>query len=200
METFTLTKEMMLSARTYMPLGEKEGLAREIARASVRPMEAAEQNRPADKVISLPVLHEENYAVKSMLLLNTLLGWYFDIELKEEEDPWEVYDYYAGGHIFNQIERFKGDRETKDIAFDLLEDFREFKKMVDAMIWSEKANANDPLGRFAASVELLSDPENLKTLVGELQITGDELSEKLREAKVLRPIPEVTAEEHRWKN
>lgn len=195
MEYFVLTKEMMLGAETYMPLAEKTAKARAITKACVRPMKTAEQNKPADRLISLPMLCEEDYALKSILLLNTLLGYYFDVDVDENMDPVEAYDFYAGGHILNQIERFKGDRETKDIAFDILEDFREFKKMVDTMIWSEKANANDPIGRLAASIEILSTPEAVQTLMDELQKTGGELSDKVREAKVLRPIPEAAPEE-----
>lgn len=195
MEYFVLTKEMMLGAETYMPLAEKTANARAIAEACVRPMETAEQNKPADRLISLPMLCEEDYALKSILLLNALLGYYFDVDVDENMDPFEAYDFYAGGHILNQIERFKGDRETKDIAFDILEDFREFKKMVDTIIFNEKANANDPIGRLAASIEILSTPEAIQTLMDELQKTGGELSDKVREAKVLRPIPEAAQEE-----
>lgn len=195
MEYFVLTKEMMLGAETYMPLAEKTANARAIAEACVRPMATAEQNKPADRLISLPMLCEEDYALKSILLLNALLGYYFDVDVDENMDPFKAYDFYAGGHILNQIERFKGDRETKDIAFDILEDFREFKKMVDTMIWSEKANANDPIGRLAASIEILSTPEAIQTLIDELRKKGGELSDKVREAKVLRPIPEAAPEE-----
>ena len=191
MEYFELTKEMMLKAKTYMPLSDKEELARKIALTCIRSMKMAEQNKPADKLISLPMMSEENCAVKAMCLMNTLLGFYFDIELQETEDPYSRYDYYAGGHLMNQLERFKGDRETKDIAFDILDDFREFKKMVDTMIFNEKSNVNDPLGRLAAAIELLSTPENIKTLVEELQKSSNELTEKVKEAKVLKPIPEA---------
>lgn len=191
MEYFELTKDMMLKAQTYMPLSAKEDLARQIAVACIRQMKTAEQNRPADKLLSLPLMTEEDCALKSILLMNTLLGFYFNIELEETDNPYERYDYYAGGHLMNQMERFKGDRETKDIAFDILEDFREFKKMVDTMVFNEKSNANDPLGRLSATIELLSTPENIKTLVEELQKSSDELADKVKDAKVLKPIPEA---------
>lgn len=191
MEYFTLTKEAMLKAETYMPIADKIALAKRISTACVQPVKAAKQNKPADNLISLPMMQEEDCALKNILLLNTLLGYYFDIEITEGEDPYTLYDYYSGGHLLNQIERFKGDRETKDIAFDILDDFREFKKMVDTMIFNEKTNANDPLGRLAASIELLADPENLKILAAELQKSGDELAEKVHRAKVLGAIPEA---------
>ena len=197
MEYFELTKDQMLNAQTYMPIADKISLARKISAKCVVPMKTAEQNKPADALIHLPMMMEEDCALKSILLLNVLLGFYFDIEITEKEDPYALYDYYAGGHLLNQIERFKSDRDTKDIAFDILDDFRDFKKMVDTMIFNEKTNANDPLGRLAASIEVLSTPENVKTLFEELQKSSDELTDKVHRAKVLGAIPAVPESEEK---
>ena len=103
--------------------------------------------------------------------------------MEEAEDGYEQYDRYASGHLLNQIERFKGDRETKNAAFDLMEDFREYKKFVDTIIYNEKQNRNDPLQRFTATLEVMSTPENIKILVDELSKTGDELAEKIHTIK-----------------
>ncbi len=185
MEVFEITKEMMLSAKTYMDIESKEDLAHNIAVRVLRPMETAKQNHPADELIALPMMMEENVRLKSILLMVTLFSYYFDIEFEESEDGLLHFDYdfYAGGHPMNQIERFKSDRETKDIAFDLIEDFREFKKIVDTMIYNEKANANDPIGRFMAAIAVLSTPENVAKLSEELTKSSDELQAKIIEAK-----------------
>lgn len=184
-EVFEITKDMMLSAKTYMDLESKEDLARNIARRVLRPMPTAKQNHPADELISMPMMMEENVKLKSILLMVTLFSYYFDITFTEDESGLLRFDYdfYAGGHPLNQIERFKSDRETKDIAFDLIEDFREFKKIVDTMVYNEKANANDPVGRFMASIAVLSTPENVQTLMSELTKSTDELQSKIIEAK-----------------
>ena len=185
MEVYEITKEMMLSAKTYMPIESKEELAHNIATRVLRPMLTAKQNHPADELVSLPMMMEENVRLKSILLMVTLFSYYFNIEFEEDESGLLKFDYdfYAGGHPMNQLERFKSDRETKDIAFDLIEDFREFKKIVDTMIYNEKANANDPVGRFMASIAVLSTPENVAKLMEELTKSTDELQEKIIEAK-----------------
>jgi hypothetical protein len=215
MEVFVLTKDMMGAARTYMPLETKKVLAETIADKCVKPMarlkwdgihirprgegETANGHDPT----ALPDLMEEDVALKLRLLQNVLLGYYFDIELNENpeaEQVYEQYDYYAGGHLLNQIERFKSDRDVKNAAFDLMEDFREFRKMVDTIIYNYKMNANDPLKRFDAMLTVFSTPENIRAMVNELQKAGDEMEKKIKGAKnakrqksekVLNPIPEA---------
>lgn len=191
MEYFELSKEMILGAKTYMPLVMKEKLGRDIARSCLSAARTSEQNRI--RSVPLPDLMEENAALKSVLLLNTLLGYYFDIELKETDNPYETYDYFAGGHLLNQIERFKSDRETKNAAFDILDDFREFRKITDTILFNEKAKANDPISRLDAAITLLATPENILAMVEELKSATDELTEKADRAKVLGAIPETEA-------
>lgn len=205
MEYFELTKEMMERAQTYMPLQTKKELAETIARGCVRPMKRVKWNgvhvsdlpeEPNDPS-ALPDLVEEDLALKLCMLQNVLLSWYFDVEMNEDEVSYEQYDYYSGGHLLNQIERFKSDKDLKNKAFDLTEDFREFRKMVDTIIYNHKMNVNDPLKRFDAMLTVFSTPENLKALMTELQKAGDEMEEKVKGAKkkkdekVLNPIPEA---------
>lgn len=210
MEYFELTKDMMAKAKTYMPIEYKETLARAVAFRCVKPMvrlkwdgihlSEREPGEPVkDEPTSLPDLMEEDVALKMCLLQNVLLSYYFDIEMDEEADPYAQYDLYAGGHLMNQIERFKADRDVKNKAFDLMEDWREFKKMVDTIIYNYKMNANDPLKRFDAMLTVFSSPENIQALANELQKSTDEVEEKVKGAKkgrkktekVLEPIPEA---------
>lgn len=187
---FELTRDKLAAAKTYMPLQTKRALANEVARASIRPMKQVrwngihiipDEDYDADKdPTALPDLMEEDVALKNALLLNILLGYYLDIEINPEDGADEIYDYYAGGHLLNQIERFKSDRELKNIAFDLMDDFREFKKMVDTIIFNQKQNANDPLKRFDAMLTVFSTPDNIKAMIDRLQKDTDELTGKVQ--------------------
>lgn len=205
MEYFEVTKDMMERAQTYMPLQTKKELAEAIARGCVRPMKRIKWNgvhvedlpELAEDPSALPDLVEEDLALKMCMLQNVLLSWYFDVEMDEEKVSFEQYDYYSGGHLLNQIERFKSDKDLKNKAFDLTEDFREFRKMVDTIIYNHKMNVNDPLKRFDAMLTVFASPENLKALLAELQKAGDEVEKKVKSAKkkkedkVLNPIPEA---------
>lgn len=175
---FVLTKETLLAAKTYMPLSDKEDLASQIASECVRPMKTAEQNRPGEAMIALPSLMEEDYALKTVLLQSVLISYYLGLEYETGGEQYAEYDKYAGGHLLNQIERFKSDRDTKDIAFDLLDDWREFKKMVDTMIYNYKCNVNDPIARLAAAAAVLSEPENVSVLLEELKRAGTEFTDR----------------------
>ena len=205
MEYFELTKDMMERAQTYMPLQTKKELAEAIARGCVRPMKRVKWNGvhvedapdvPNDPS-ALPDLVEEDLALKMCMLQNVLLSWYFDVEMNEDEVTYEQYDFYAGGHLLNQIERFKSDRDLKNKAFDLAEDFREFRKMVDTIIYNHKMNVNDPLKRFDAMLSVFASPDNLKAIITELQKAGEDMEKKVKGAKkkkddkVLNPIPEA---------
>ena len=173
-----ITKEMMLTAKTYMPIADKIALSTLIAENSVRPAQTEEQNKAANEVVALPMLYEEDVVVKICTLQSTLLSYYFNIEPSDGETMFEYYDEFA--HLMNQLERFKSD---KDIAFDLLDDWREFRKMVDTLIYNKRANLNDPLGRLGAAIALLSTPENVQKMSEELARATDDLQVKMDELK-----------------
>ena len=183
MKTFIVTEEKMRAAKSYMPLKMKEELAEQIADLCLVPMKTAEQNRAGEKLLAMPNLRAEDMARKNILLMNTFLGFYFDIQIDEKKDSYDLYDFYCGGNIINQIERFKSHPELKNKSFDLLSDFKEFKKMVETEIFNIRANWNDPIGRFTAAVQILSTPDNIKELLGELQRTSDEYTEALHKQK-----------------
>ena len=171
---FKVTKELLKNAITYMPLRSKIGVAKQIADLCLEDIDTDEQNKIGESLIALPHLKGEDLALKNMLLLNTLIGYYFDQDMPEDKDPYERYDEYAGGHLLNQIERFKSDPEVKDIVFDLLSDYKEFKKIVDTELYNRKANCNDLIPRFSAAVAVLSTPETMNTIIEELKRVGEE--------------------------
>lgn len=181
---FILTKDDMIHAMTYMPLQMKIEVGRSIAKSCLVNIDTDEQNKVGESLIALPHLKGEDLAMKAILLNNTLLGYYFNYDLPQKDsegkdlDPYERYDFCSGGHLLNQIERFKSDPDVKDIAFDLLSDFKEFKKIVDTELYNAKSNANDPIPRFSAAVAVLTSPESLKAIVEEVKALGEKREEK----------------------
>ena len=173
MEFFVLTREIMANAQTYMTLADKVQFAKLIVQSCLRKMPVAHEELYQDDAIFVPQIIEEDMAVKNVLLQDMLLGYYFGIDMGEGElsgdELYARYDYYAGGHLLNQIERYKGDKELKNIAFDIAEDWREFKKIVDTMIYNEKQNVNDPLARIAMTLTLLGTPDKLKEAVDSIK-------------------------------
>ena len=187
---YKITKDVLRNAVTYMPLRTKIELSKDIANLCLENLDTDEQNKVGESLIALPHLKGENLALKNILLLNTLLGFYLDVDLPQKDaegneiDPYDLFDYYAGDHLLNQIERFKADPEVKDIVFDLLSDYKDLKKIVDTEIYNQKSNVNDTIPRLSAAIAVLGSPDTMKKVIEELKKLGEEHSAKLEEQKI----------------
>ena len=174
MEHFEITAELMEKAITYMPLVQKTIHAEMIARQCLKKVKPLDEKKDSiDAFLIVPsVVGEDNYK-KECMMLNVLLSYYFDIELPQMDG--KLYDKYMSGHLLNQLERYKTNPEYKTKAFDILTDFKTFKKMVDVEIYNIKAKENDFLERFMKGLSLfsaeqmLNNPEYLKNMAGELK-------------------------------
>lgn len=98
-------------------------------------------------------------------------------------DAYERHDYYAEDHLLNQIERFKSDPEVKDIVFDLMSDYKDFKKLVDTEIYNAKANTNDLIPRLSAAIAVLTSADTMATIIEELKKLGKEKKDTLIKKK-----------------
>ena len=186
MKSFKVSKTMLKKAKTYMPLNDKENLAKQIAKLSVKDMKTAGQNRKGQKILAMPSLKKEDTAMKKILLVHALLGYYLNVQIPEEtEDSYVQYDYYAGGHILNQFEQFKSDPELEHTVRSILTDYRELEEFTESEINSIKVNNNDPIARFTAAIQILSTPENIKELVGMLKDESDNYTELLKKKKII---------------
>lgn len=188
-KVFILTDEHIKKAKSYMPLSEKESLAKDIADRCLYGLKTEERNKDGESFMSFPPILSEKLGLKSILLMNVLLSFYFDIELpdpeKEKVDWHKTYDFYMGGHLLNQLERFKQNFELKDKVFDVLSDYKEFKKMVETEIYNRKTNANDVLMRFAAGISLASNPEHIQEMVETLKKESSNYETLLKEKEIV---------------
>lgn len=200
MSAFELTPEMMKNAQTYMPVEIKMELAKLLAESCVVDLPDTEENLPAGEILNLPHLKGEDMQIKQINLMTTLVSYYLQLDYDKEMPKAEVYDYFSSAHLLNQIERYKSDKDLKDIAFDLLADYKEFKKFVDTEIYNLKQTANDPFTRFLSTMAIVNAPESLRKLVEEYQKNGKQIKEILerrkaegekRKAEILKGIDEV---------
>lgn len=199
MEKFIITPKMLSHAKTYMPLATKSLYAKTIAKEVIGEIPTADQNVKGEEILALPNLRFEDVVLKKQRLMEVFLGFYFGINVfkdkngKDRAFGEEEYDIYGRSHIFNQVERYKhGD--LKDVAFDLLYDFKEFRKMLDFEIAVRKEVNNDTLSRFLAGIQTMSNPENIKELVSQLKGEGQKLTDILREKKIIGQQKRVNAE------
>ena len=177
-----LTKEQIKQARTYMPIDEKTALSKAIAELCIEEKPMASQNKASHKILSLPYLRMENLKLKQVQMMWILLTKYLKMEVASPFTEVE-YDIYAGSHIMNQLERFKSDFELKNLIFDMMSDYKELEKLVNTEIYNIKCNNNDTVARFLATMEICSDPENIRNLFNILQQDATELVDKTKKAK-----------------
>ena len=178
MKNFELKKEHIERAKTYMPIQDKVNLSKKIAELCIKDAEVKEE----DKIFALPPEVVEDLGVKAVLLQNVLLNYYFDIELDEKRDGYEQYDYFNRKNLLNQIERFKAEGDVKNKVYDLLADYKDFKRMVDVEIYNLKTSRNDTLIRILNGISLLAaekytdDPEYFKKMIEDLGEAIDKLA------------------------
>lgn len=174
MKKFPLKKEMLLNARTYLPLAEKMAFVNENAPKCFDRLQISAGDD------AMPPMFMENTALKSRYLMYALTAMYlgFAVDTEPEDDAEgtllteEGYDFYAGSHIFSQIERFKSDAELRDRCFDLLSDYRDLEQRMNAQIAGLLAVQNDPVMR--QSMLMRADMEALPGLVDELKKLGEQ--------------------------
>ena len=193
-EPFVITEEMIVKATSYLPLAEKRAFVNVMAKNCLEVVDVTLDEIAQETAIPLPQLHKEKCGAKQLYLMYYFLTEYLHIEIADDFGD-EEYDYYAGSHIFNQLERFKSkDAEIKNKVFDILYDFKELKKMLDTEIFNLKESLNDGVERISSSIGLLSTPENVKALNELLQKTIGEVENKQKELAEKRTTPKKTTQ------
>ena len=144
-----ITKELLEAARDYVPLAEKEAWVADAAAKCFDKLAIALDDDP------VPPMYMVNTGRKSRYLMAALIGLYFGKteDIGTDEDPWElpteVYDAWAGSHVFNQLERWKRDNELKFKAYDLLYDYKDLEKRFATQLSGLLAVQNDSVIRQA---------------------------------------------------
>lgn len=172
--SFILTEEHINNAVTYMPILEKEIYAKEIAKLCVF-AKTPSKNDTEEFSDSFPYLFREHLPTKMKALLSVFLSFYFNVEIEGEITD-SSYDFYASGHIYNTLEKYKAQKNLRNKVFEILSDFKEFKKIVDNEISNLIAENNDTLIRFFHTVKSFIPSESLKVF----EKTSKSISEKSR--------------------
>ena len=191
MEKFTITKEIIEKATDYIPLAEKQAIAKVIAENSIEPIEMSVLSVQADSTLALPQRYEENWLLKKLYLAQYFLTEYLHIELSENFSV-KDYDNFFNAHPFEQLERLKRNKEIADKVFDILADYGELKKLTEVEIYNAKAARNDTLERFLAGITVLSTPENIEAMTKELKNATEQLSTAKK--KTTKKVAEKTTE------
>ena len=199
---FEITKNMLMGAKDYLTLAEKEGIASALAPACIKKIWdfGYEEGRYYEEKDMLPgqiPIWGEDQAAKSAGFLGAVMYFYFGEEIGENITltP-EQYDMYAGSHVFNQIERFKADPATKNKAFDILSDIRDLEKRINCATYSLLQAKNDVAKRIMDTLQQLLAAGSLETVMDAVKEAQEGIeAEKQKQDEFIASIDEQKGNE-----
>lgn len=197
-ETYYITAEQMAAVTTYIPLRAKTEWVALVADKCFDALHITTTG--TDEELPLPAMYKENSETKSRYLMGVFVKLYLhgSWEVGEGEDQWllpiDEYDKWAGGHIFSQIEKFKADKELRDICFNLLADYKDLERRLNTEIHGLMQAMNDPAARQMAAMQLSMTPEAMEKAIEELNTAKDALSEYMTERETIMTETEEESE------
>lgn len=170
-----LTEEDIRSATSYIPLAKKTAMARAYAQDCLLQFDLQTGNEEIDKVF--PSRFQENPQKRMLYGMLVMLREYLHKVEEDEDLSTEQYDEWGKSSLFNQLDRFKSskDQEIRNKAYDLVDDYREFYRMLGTEINSLAEAKNDVLARFVQYVTLSQSPEALQEQLQKLEELSHEL-------------------------
>ena len=183
MEYFIITEELIRDkARSYVPIKEKQdfvnavsGLCFDVLNISANTGDSA-----------TPPLYKENPAKKQKYLAAAIAKLYLGEGFTQasEDDPWmmtdEDYDFFSVVRPLSQIERIRRgtkDRELQDKCFDLMQDYKDLREMLNSEIHGLMRAMNDTLARFQMLQAVQATPEYLEEQKEALDKLKNEITE-----------------------
>lgn len=195
MEYFIITEELIRDkARSYVPVKEKQDFVNAVSGLCFDTLNISATTGDS----ATPPLYKENPVKKQKYLSAAIAKLYLGEGFTQasEDDPWtmtdEDYDFFSAVRPLSQIERIRRgtkDREIQDKCFDLMQDFKDLREMLNSEIHGLMRAMNDTLARFQmlqavqATPEYLAEKkEEIERLKGEIESYMSDL-EKGKTAK-----------------
>ena len=176
-----ITEEIILNANTYIPVDMKSVMAREYAKNCVSEVQITIKD--GDEKDVLPPRYQENPMQKSLYGMMTLLDQYLHVLVADENGEVSLtsseYDKWGSACVMNQLDRFKSSKniEVRNKIYDILDDYREFYRMLGVEISSILANRNDVLTRLVQYFKKDITPEMMKDLFSQFTGTLEEIKD-----------------------
>lgn len=160
-------KEVFINAKSYVPLMQKEEI---VSHCAERCIDRVVVNTGEKFRGDTPPMYRENGQRKRRYLMGILVRAYLRLDFEPcEEDKWllsaDDYDDFGGVQLINKIERMKKQGDAlRDKAYDLLADYRDLEKMLNAETAANLDVMNDVVARMTMSAASAVTPESMKEL------------------------------------
>lgn len=188
----TITEDIILNATLYVPIAKKSALARAFAEDCISKVEIKLNGDDASSI--LPPRYQENPMMKSLYGMMTLLSEYLHMMPTDDEGnvsmDADTFDEWGEASIMNQLDRMKSSKnqEIRNRVYDVLDDYREFYRMLGVEISSLLANKNDALSRFMQYFQSEITPDIVKGLMDNLTSVAQEAKEYQEQPKEWQQI------------
>lgn len=171
-----LTEQDILNAESYMPLSKKMAMAIAFAEQCIDPVEIKVVNGKHTE--TFPPRYKENAQSRMLYSMMVLLEYYLKQPVKEQFSSPD-YDEWGKVALMNQLDRFKSSKnqDVRNKVYDIVDDYREFCKMLGSEINSTVECKNDVVARLMITMGAQMTPEALQASVKEIEQLQGELSE-----------------------
>lgn len=180
---FIVTEEAIRDrAIAYVPIAEKQSWVGDVVVRCFDPINIA----AVSGVDEMPPMYKENTFQRVKYLAGALLKLYLceDFAPVSEDDPWmmpdDTYDFFCADKPLAQIERIRRmskDNAVKDKCFNLIQDYKDLREMLNNEIHGLMRAMNDTLSRFQMLMEAQTTPEYVEKLTQEINAVQNELAE-----------------------
>lgn len=187
MEYITITEDVIKAARDYVPMAEKKAFVDEVVAQCISVVSVTATIGDEDN--TLPPMFKEDSFTKARYMMGAFVKMYLGVEFEPVEDTvylmaQDDYDRWAGGHVFNQIERLKRtDPETKAKCFDLMQDFKALEKLLNAEIYAFLNIQNDFLVRLLAHIQSTTSPDGLSETLASLNDLQKQIDDYIKDTE-----------------
>ena len=182
-----ITEDVIRNATSYLPIDKKSAMARTFAEDCISKVEISVSKDDGND--ALPPRYQENPRMKSLFGMMVLLSDYLHLIPSDENGEVSLtaqeFDEWGEASVMNQLDRMKSSKnaEIKNKIYDILDDYREFYRMLGVEISSLIANKNDFLVRFLQYFTAEITPDALKGLMDGLSNAANELKEYAEKPK-----------------
>lgn len=179
---YIVEKEQVKSANTYVPIRIKSNWVHNVAERCIDAIDIIATIEGKD--LEIPLMYKENTELKSRYLMGAFVKMYLlsdfepcvdgDTALMSDTD----YDKWAGGHVFSQIEKFKSDKDLRDICFNMLNDFKDLERRLNVECHALLNAKNDSVARQLVAMQASVSPEAVKQImesVNEIKETAENI-------------------------
>lgn len=166
-----VTKEMLEKAADFVPTLQKMEF---VEYASTKCIDTIIVTLD-DTTKEMPPFYRINILRRNRYLMGAFIKLYLKENVETiKNDKWLIdqqeFDKWAGGHVFNQIDRLKKEGgNIRNKAFDLLEDYANLKRYFCNEIDALLSCMNDPATRLLRGMQVQVTPDTIKKAVADLK-------------------------------